>query len=522
MKKFLASLLALLLLAMPFAALAESAPAMDLSAFMTEEDYYTRALQAGRPVSFTITVSDVATDLTGEPAIDQVIAEVLNAAVISGYTQGNEQSFSLGMTQQNGSVSDLLSFTTAVNEKDTYFKSNLTGGAIVVGEDELLPFMERLIDVMTQVGFFDEETAAGLKAELPAMMEQVKAELAAADSAQIDYASLDFSALTEAFAVVAGKMEMGAPDILPRNCDPAVAMVTVTMTPDEMKGMIAAAIKFIQDNPTLADYIAAQISFEESIAPSMAGVTDETPTFTEFLGMASAELENEQLYAADTVIRIWLGADNMPVAGQLTSATFSEAGEVVEFTVNYNRLTMNDAVAHSCTLIMPNGGMTLNIVDKGADFTANFSVVTEKGDMPLEMNIEYTDRSAENLEACTAVVDIAVVSDADDLDVDAAQVTTKIKLDIVSDTVFTGDDFDENSAVTITVDGKQIMTIHVNRATSEAVQSIMDEDVVRPATMSDAEFAQWFVDVYATLYAWPQKLIYSLPASVINLMTTAY
>ena len=40
--------------------------------------------------------------------------------------------------------------------------------------------------------------------------------------------------------------------------------------------------------------------------------------------------------------------------------------------------------------------------------------------------------------------------------------------------------------------------------------------------MSDAEFAQWFVNVYTTLYSWPQKLIYSLPASVINLMTTAY
>lgn len=522
MKKFLASMLALLLLAMPFAGLAETAPAMDLSALLTEsQDYSALALANGRRVSFNIEASDVATDLTGEPAIDAVIADVLNALVINGYAQGNEQSFTLGMEQQ-GKVAEVLSIATAKDGADTYFKSNLTGATIVIGEDEVQPFAERLIDVMTAIGFFDEETAAGMKAELPAMMEQMKAELAAVGSAQIDYASLDYSALVEAFAVVAAKMETGAPDILPRNCDPAVAMVTVTMTPDEMKGMIAAMIKFIQDNPTLADYIAAQISFEESIAPSMAGVTDETPTFTEFLDMASAELANEQIYAADTVIRIWLGEDNMPVAGKLTSAAFNEEGEAAEFTVNYNRLTMNDAVAHSCTLILPDSGMTLNFVDKGADFTANFSVVNAKGKTPFEMNIECTDRSGENLEACTAVVDIVVVNDGADMGVDVDEVTTKIKLDIVSDTVLAGVDFTETDAVTITVDGKQIMTINLSYASAEAGESIMDGNVVRPVELSDADFANWFAGVYTTLYSMPQKLLYAMPASVMQLMNTAY
>ena len=104
MKKMLATLLALMLLAMPFSGLAETVPAdtLDLSAMFAnveEVDYYTQALEAGRRLNFSVNISDVAEDFTGEPAVDQVIADVLNALDITGYVQGEETVFAIRMEQ---------------------------------------------------------------------------------------------------------------------------------------------------------------------------------------------------------------------------------------------------------------------------------------------------------------------------------------------------------------------------------------------------------------------------------------
>lgn len=544
MKKMLATLLALMLLAMPFAGLAEeTAPAqtLDLSAMFAnveeEPDHYTQALEAGRRLSFSVDISDVAEDFTGEPAVDQVIADMLNALDITGYVQGEEVCFAISMEQANGTLSELLSMGVAVSGDDAYMMSNLIGGTIVVGKDEAVPVLQRLMDMLAMLGFITEDDAAAAKEQLPEMWAELTAEFEAAMAAapaEIDPATLDYSAIVNTATMFMGKMVPGTPDVLPRNCDPAVAMVTMTLTPDEMKDMMVSFVQFIKDNPALSAMIASEIEYETTIAPEFGGVAGEAPTFDAFLDKAIEELRNADLYAGDVVMRAWLGADGGIVAMDIV-APVQNGEEIANITLTHSRLTMNDSVANSVVMAMPGGAdMTLNVVEAGNVTTANFAMA-ENGETRLEIAVNYTDRSATNWDAFDLVVDMTmndatVTADAyyyvgDDYNsVESSEVvdTINIKMEMSSDTIFNGIDFGERNAITVSVDGKEYLTINLQCSSSEPVESIMTGNVVRPAELSDADFANWFANVYTTLFSWPQRMIFALPASFINLMNTGY
>ena len=542
MKKMLATLLALMLLAMPFSGLAETVPAdtLDLSAMFAtveEVDYYTQALEAGRRLNFSVNISDVAEDFTGEPAVDQVIADVLNALDITGYVQGEETVFAIRMEQANGTLSELLSMGVAVSGDDAYLMSNLIGGTIVVGQDEVVPVLQRLMDMLAMLGFITEDDAAAAKEQLPELWAELTAEFSAAMAAapaEIDPATMDYSAIVNLVTMIMGKMVPGAPDVLPRNCDPAVAMVTVTLTPDEMKEMMVSFVQFIKDNPALAALIASEIEYETTIAPEFGSVAGDAPDFNAFLDEAIAELRGADLYAGDTVMRIWMGADGGIVAMDIV-APVQNGEEIANITLTYGRLTMNESVAHSVVMAMPGGAdMTLNVVENGNVTTANFAMA-ENGETLLEVAVNYTDRSAPNWNAYDAVIEMtmnqatvttnAYYYDGDDYNsVESSEVvdTINIKVEMSNDTIFNGIDFGEREVITISVDGKEYLTINLQCSSGEASDSIMTGNVVRPAELSDADFANWFANVYTTLFSWPQRMIFALPASFINLMNTGY
>lgn len=523
MKKMLAMLLAVLLLAAPLSSLAEAV------------DYTTAALEAGRRIEWKVTLGDVAADMTGEPAVDQVIADVLNALVISGYTQGDEMYYAIGMKQDGGKVADLLSVGAAVVGDDVYLLSNLIGGSIVVSGDEVVPLLQRLVDMFVLLGLIPENEAESVKAQMPEMWQMMADEFAASFNASamlndLDVNALNYDALLGIVTTVAGKMTQSEPDPLPRNCDPAVSMMTVVMTPEEMNAMFVAMLQFLKDNPDLANAIAAEIDFDNTIAPEMSGVAGENLDFMGFLDMLADEIRNAQAFEGDVVMRIWVGEDSMPVAANVV---MQKDGEILEDepTLGYHRLTMNTAVAHSMVMTVPDGDISLDVVVDDKHVMANFAVA-EAGETLILVQVDYTDRSAENLQACDVIVDVTVneatvnmegtVNSIADYTASRTLETISLHFDYSSDVVLDGVDFTGKESLNVAVNGKEYVTVLSETASVAPGASIADGNVVRPAALSDADFANWFVSVYTALFSWVQNALVALPASVMNLINTGF
>ncbi|MBR3765265.1 MAG: hypothetical protein IKK57_12050 [Clostridia bacterium] len=527
MKKMLAMLLAVMLLAAPLSGLAEAA------------DYSVgAALEAGRRVNWTVSVGDVAADMTGEPAVDQVIADVLNALVISGYMQGDEMYYAIGMKQDTGAVADLLNVGAAVVGDDVYLLSNLIGGTIVVSGEEVVPLLQRLVDMFVLLGFIPETEAESVKALIPEYWQLFLDEFNASMTAgnlmnDLDVTALNYNALLEQVGIVAGKMTQGEPDPLPRNCDPAVAMVTCTMTPEEMNALIASLVQFIKDNPDLADVIATEMDYDNTIAPEMSSVAGENVDFMGFLDMMMDEIRQSEIYEGDVVMRIWLGEDGMPVA---MNTVVMKDGVVNEDSVSldYHRLTMNSTVAHSVTMAFPEGDITLDVVVGEKNVMANFAVA-EAGETRILVQVDYTDRSEGELKAYDVAVDVTIteatvsmegtvntLTDVYNAQQTVENTTINLHFDYSYDAVSSGMDFTCKDSLTIEVDGKEYLTILGQMETTAPGASITEGTVVRPAALSDADFANWFVSAYTALFSWAQNALFTLPASVMNLMNTGF
>lgn len=530
MKKFAALLLSLMLLVMPMAGLAETTDettyASELEAVMAalaqEEDvvdYTTKAIEAGRRITTTISVGDVADSFVGEETVDQVIADLLEAINLTYYVQNDEEYFSIGMKQAaTGEIANLLDFGFAYDDGKAYIASNLLGNTITVSADEVEPLLNRLLDMCAMAGLLEEDDVKSMKSELSAMIEMVKAEaegiMQSAANANIDFAALDYSAIIDAVAPILSRIQTNAVTMQPKNSDPAVAEMSVEVTGDELEALIISFFRFIQANP---DMMAA---FETGYNSAAAGV--QVPTAEESLNQMIEQMGQEMQIDGNAKLQIFVDEAGMPVSAVITLNV-----EGAQPAITYTRLTMNDSVAHSVVAVIDTVDITVNVIDKSPAVTVNLAVA-EEGVTLFSASVEALDRSAENLIAFDMLFVMDIVEPQYDYQYNAISesyevvelepVTTQICAKLVTDTVLNGVDFTDNNALTIGVNGKDYLTINIDSVTSEPGASIKDGTVVQPAAMSDADFANWFVGVYNGLLNWVYSVIPALPASVMNLM----
>ncbi len=517
MKKILASRLAMLMMVAPIAGLAEDAAALSMNSVLAAaQNYYTRALEAGRRVTFEVSLSDVANDFTGERAVDQVIVDVLEALSITGYAQGDEVYFAIGMEQQSGEVYDMLTLGAALMEDDAYINSTLIGGTIVVSADEVVTVLERLIDMFEELDLISAADARSFKAELPEMwamiMQEYQTAMSTAAANAVNMEELDYSALVNLVTTIGSKLVITEPTVMPRNCDAAASKVSLTMTPAEMKGILVAVIEFVKDNPALCDYIAEQMDFDTAMMYAVVE-GEEAVTFESMLDELIEELEDVTLFNGNSTLNVWLDEAGLPVA-LICYLPVADGNSTTELSISYTRMTRNSTVAHSCLVDTGDVDVTVSVIIAGRLVNVILAAA-ERGQTMFEMNVSYTDRSAANLEACDLVLDMNIYEDYDEDPIN-------LQISCTSDTVIDGVDFTETNAVTFTFAGKEYLTLNVNCASAEADESITDGEVVRPATLSDAEFTAWFTTVYNPVAALPPRLRYALPSSVMNLMNTGF
>lgn len=538
MKKLLTLLLAVLMLAMPLTGLAEAGiigGADGETAIFTTTDNLTLsdlglmtgvtfnysqaikdALDAGRRVEIDIALSDWPSGVTGEEQVDQIINDVLDCLKFQVNQQGDEWTFALNMTGN-----DVLTLGGAVLGDDIYFNSNLLGGTIVFTMDEVVPVINRLLDMFVVAEMITAEEAEEIKAQLPMIIDMVKAELESAMSnplENVDLSTLDLTALVDAIAPLANNVAVSEVTMQPRNCDPATTVATLTVSPEEFKAIVKAFLLFLKNNPAITDAIMAQSGMNNAVFTT--AMEEEEVDFNAVLDEAMADLENETLLAGDMVGSVYLGEDGMPVCVTLTMPTVSteyeyssddngsydvtESSTTVNVALTYARLTTNNAVNHSVTMEADNIALTGNLVNEPNRLYLSMAG-SEDGEEMMFVSLDQSFTQTEtNVDGVTTIC-----FKAEDVD---------LRLEGPSNYVLDGVNFSGTDKMDLYVNDVKFLTMTMNVACTDPGASIINSSVVRPAELDDSEFANWFVGVFNGIQSWPFTLIQSLPESVLELM----
>lgn len=498
MKKLAAFLLALMMMTMAFSGVAEELfPGMEATgAAALVED----ALAAGRKVTSTVKLSDWPAGLTGEESIDAAINDLLDALTITTTQQGDETSFALNL-----SGNDVLTFGLAQSGSDAYINSNLLGGTIVVGADEVQPLLERLIDLFVMMGAFSEDEAAEIKAQLGEAFEAVKSELGSMGTMpefNFDITTLNLSALQDVITLVSGKMVIGEVTMQPKNCDPATVMATMTITPDEFKTVMNAIFKFMQDNTALVDAVDEMISFQDLVAAE-----GKPMTLNEAIAEAAKEVETTDFLAGDMVVNFYMNDAGEIVAVNGVIPDKNEDGEVVNLEFNYVRLTMNEDVTHSVTLKIENVTLTVNVLVNENRLYVGFNMVDEE--TTVYVTVDTTSNETDAALNYTYAITFGVTD---------PELSMEIAVNGTSDYTVNGVDFVGKEAADVLFNGMKLLHIECDTVTGEPGTSIMTGDVVRPAELNDSDFANWFVGIINGLQSWLGTAVMSLPESVLMLV----
>ena len=222
---------------------------------VTSNSMYQDAIDAGRRVQVNVSVPELSGIGIGDPRVDAAIVDFVKALGMRVVTQGDERDIGLSMSGR-----DVLTVGWATSGDDTYIRSNLIGGTIVLSSIEVEPIIVRLLNMLVLMGVYPEAEAAEFKAQLPTLVETIKASAGQAANTVMtmeDIMAMDFSAFEPVLRELEARMEVLNTDItVPRMCDMANSGVRLTIDEETFKDLLRALLQFIKDNPLLMDIMA--------------------------------------------------------------------------------------------------------------------------------------------------------------------------------------------------------------------------------------------------------------------------
>ena len=231
MKKLLAVLLSIMMLAMPLTSMAENSVWDNAARQET-----------------TITIHDLNADLVaalgGDDTTMAAINDLLAALSLTGYQQGDEAGFDLNLSGK--SVLGMASLTTAAEENQLmYVSSALLGGVIAVNSKDMEAIEEKFLRAtMKMSGQSDEEIDKAIEeskeqlsgnAEYTALME-ASANLSSMTEEQLmeELTQADTTAFMTLMNEILSGAEMAEVTEQPGDCDAAKSYVKVTVPPEKL------------------------------------------------------------------------------------------------------------------------------------------------------------------------------------------------------------------------------------------------------------------------------------------------
>ena len=524
MKKMLALLLALMMF-MPVLSMAEKLGDLgdlgetgsviggadgptDLFVSADAMSFMEAALAAGRRIDTVLTVSALNGVQTGDPAIDNAVADLLDALALRFSSQDNEGDFALMLSGK-----DVVNFGGAISGDDCYINSNLLGGTIVVNVNEVEPLLGRLIDMFVLMGAMTERDAEEIKAVLAELMASLEQGLPAGMEMPA-LEEINLSALEGVFIQLLGKITEVENPVVPRMCDPAVAGVQLTVNDAEMKQLVKAMFQFLLDNPVLLDYLSATAGLSADVVKE-----------------AMAEVDAQTMLDGEMVVTINVGEDD-----NIVYATFSlphhEDGVTTQIDAAYTRQTVAAGVSHVVNITIDGRTVTFDGLASDGKFVGNLYAVD--GVKALDVTILTAEEdtlqvilNAYNDEDTVLSVKFEGECEFTDVREYFAGVLNITQYEngqaipmtfrIVSDYAIDGVDFSGVGGFSFEVMGIEV-GLQVASQTSDPQESIMSGAVTRPAELDDAAFQQWFIDIINGLMVQLTNAMTALPESVMSLL----
>ena len=524
MKKMLALLLALMMF-MPALSMAEELGDLgdlgetgsviggadgptDLFVSADAMSFMEAALAAGRRIDTVLTVSALNGVQTGDPAIDNAVADLLDALALRFSSQGDEGDFALMLSGK-----DVVNFGGAISGDDCYINSNLLGGTIVVNVNEVEPLLGRLIDMFVLMGALTERDAAEIKTVLAELMASLEQGLPAGMEMPA-LEEINLSALEGVFIQLLGKITEVENPVVPRMCDPAVAGVQLTMNDAEMKQLVKAMFQFLLDNPVLLDYLSATAGLSADVVKE-----------------AMAEVDAQTMLEGEMVVTINVGEDD-----NIVYATFSlphhEDGVTTQIDAAYTRQTVAAGVSHVVNITIDGRTVTFDGLASDGKFVGNLyavdgakaldvTILTAEEDTLQVILNAYNDEDTVLSVKFDGECEFTDVREyfAGVLNITAYENGQAIPMSfrIVSDYAIDGVDFSGVGGFSFEVMGVEV-GLQVASQTSEPQESIMSGAVTRPAQLDDAAFQQWFIDIINGLMVQLTNAMTVLPESVMSLL----
>ncbi len=562
MKKLIALFLSLMLIALPTLSLAEDGLILSVlpmlgiiggadgpTALLVSDlpegmpgTMVEKALQAGRRIHSETTMEGFSFGSTSNTETDAAIAELLNSLRIIDDTQGEEYSIRLALGDK-----ELLTFGALLSGKDAYIHSNLLGGTVVIGEDDIQPLAERVLNLLVVMEVLTQEDVDALKEQLPTLTETLEQELSTAMFNLEDLLAMDFTALVEAIAPVLNKIQPVEP-VAAENHDPAESAFELIITEEDAKAFLRGVMQVIHNNPTLWQlYARSYLTQEEQdeywemykkydVFESREDFNRVFPTAEDAYQQALADLINPAESTDVVTIHAELDKNGLPVAVTFTwplyetVRTYSStdtllASEVLpgEQTLTYLRQTQPDEEKHLITLdkIRQDAETStqpltasLTLGEKGAVGHLLWAEGTSKSTVDFNLTWDFSDtKSAFDFWMDFGLEEMV----AENADANELNDVTKFGIGLNSDYRRNGVDFTGTETIRVEYNGQGFSVVS-QVSTADPLPSITTGEVVRPAELDETAFAQWAVGIINGGYTWLMEVITALPAGLVNLV----
>jgi len=210
------------------------------------------------------------------------------------------------------------------------------------------------------------------------------------------------------------------------------------------------------------------------------------------------------------------GSDGTVSAGKIGSSGVSKSSSTsdaaaVKVDVNYARLTMGDTETHAANMIMNVEDETVSVSVNVIDGEDKEEIRLDMGDGVNQIGLYVTHSENEEGDAETAATDVNFVLADPDM---SMNLTLKLNEKVQEK----GENANAWYDVALLLDETELFGLTVEVSAAEAEASIVTDDAIRLATISDEDFQAWFVNVVNGLQSWLMTAAEALPASVLMLL----
>lgn len=487
MKKFLSLMLAVLLLALPVASLAE----IDVD-----------LLEQQKAMTFSLTLADAnfaaLAEATGETvdedeaAVIAMVNDLINAIGLTGYVQqpaADKVQVGYSLTL---SGNDALNIHALLQKDGIYATSNLLGqDTVLITPDQLDAVMESAkAELIAQGG-----TGAEIDEAMAALKEMLENPAQMLQSNTNDLDTMELTKSLAAFEKIAEKAEKADASTAPAGSDKAESAITLKLSKDD----IATLLQAFMDDFETTDFGAAYVkALNQGLASS-----DEKATLDDALKLST------DLIKDDVVITLYTGDDGNVVSATVKAALLEEVDS--DDVVDMDMVILNHKVDDQQKV-------TVTVAATEGD---------EKVDVLFELNMADKDNGAFN---CTVTEDDTLVKVNGTIQTTAdKKVTVDVKLDVTDDDdkfgmgfLVTSQETEDSIDVQVkltSIDGATTyLSILLNYALTDMMPAVNTADAVQPLTMSEEEMTAWTTSLQSTMQLELMKLIQYLPESVLMMI----